>query len=67
MTNNFTVKQVIDVIKKYFENVEIEFVESKIMNQLSYEVFSKKILDTGFEYKGSLNKSIEETHKLLMK
>ena len=44
MTNNFTVKQVIDVIKKYFENVEIEFVESKIMNQLSYEVFSKKIL-----------------------
>ena len=36
------------------------------MNQLSYEVFSKDS-DTGFEYKGSLNKSIEETHKLLMK
>tara|TARA_A100001015_G_scaffold113821_1_gene126460 strand:- start:1950 stop:2876 length:927 start_codon:yes stop_codon:yes gene_type:complete len=67
VTDNFTVEQVVDVIKKYFENVEIEFVESKIMNQLSYEVFSKKIVDTGFEYKGSLIKSIEETHKLLMK
>jgi nucleoside-diphosphate-sugar epimerase len=67
VTDNFTVEQVIDEIKKYFGKVDMEFVDSKIMNQLSYEVISKKIVNTGFSYKGSLSHSIEETYNLLMK
>ena len=40
-------------------------VESKIMNQLSYNVSTEKFLKTGFKYEGSLERGIEETLSLL--
>ena len=47
------------VSKRYCE-FEIEFVDSRIMNQLTYEVSSKKFEDTGFEFLSSLDKAIKK-------
>jgi nucleoside-diphosphate-sugar epimerase len=66
VTDNFTVEKIIETIKCYFKEVEIEFVDSKIMNQLSYKVLSQKIINTGFHYKGSLSESVHETYNLLI-
>ena len=39
----------------------MKFVESPIMNQLSYDVFNKKSLAAGFTYKDDLERGIAET------
>ena len=38
VSKNCTVKEIIDIIKKYSRNISIEFVDHEIMNQLSYEI-----------------------------
>ena len=61
LTNNLAVKDVSDTIQKYIPGMKIKFVKNKIMNQLSYEVSSKKFLEEGFLYQGDLEKSIQDT------
>jgi len=61
VTINLTVKDVLTVIKKFIPEIKIKFVDSPIMNQLSYEVSNKKSRDKGFVYKGNIEKSIRET------
>ena len=60
LTKNYTVRDILDCISKISE-IEIEFVESKIMNQLSYFVSNSKIVSLGFEFEGDLDKAVEET------
>ena len=60
-TSNFTVSEIIENIKMYINNIDIEFVESKIMNQLSYHVLNQKLIDLGFKFEGSLDKGISDT------
>ncbi len=63
---NHTVSQIIDAIEsKIGEKCKINFVESQIMNQLSYEVSNEKFRNTGFQFKGSLEKDISDTMNLL--
>tara|TARA_B100000212_G_scaffold325134_1_gene286562 strand:- start:619 stop:1548 length:930 start_codon:yes stop_codon:yes gene_type:complete len=64
LTFNASVSQIVEEIRKY-KNVEIKKVDSKIMNQLSYEVSTEKFIKTGFKYTGSLEKGIKNTMKLL--
>jgi UDP-glucose 4-epimerase len=61
---NATVNEIISEIKKYIPETKIEFVESKIMNQLSYHVSNKKFTDLGFKFEGALDEVID-TIKLL--
>tara|TARA_B110000444_G_C18783615_1_gene568719 strand:+ start:426 stop:1358 length:933 start_codon:yes stop_codon:yes gene_type:complete len=61
LTVNTSVKEITLLIKSYVKNTKIKFVDSKIMNQLSYEVSNKKIIEEGFNFKGNLKKSIKET------
>lgn len=65
LTENLTVKNVIDEIRKFIPNIDITFVDNKIMNQLSYEVSNKKFKNTGFQFKGSINDGIKNTLKKL--
>ncbi len=65
LTGNFTVKEVVDTIKKTIPDAEIDFVEAEIMNQLSYKVSAKKFISTGFQFKGDLEKSIQQTIDLI--
>ena len=60
LTKNYTVRDILDSINKISE-IEIEFVESKIMNQLSYFVSNSKIVSLGFRFEGDLDKAIDET------
>lgn len=65
LTSNSTVSDVIRAIRKYVPNLEIEFVNNKIMNQMSYEVSNEKIIQTGYKFDGNLDVGIGETVKLL--
>ena len=65
VTINSTVKGILDVVKEYVPHLKIKFVESKIMNQLSYEVDNAKSIRRGFTYKGDLKKSINKAIKAL--
>jgi nucleoside-diphosphate-sugar epimerase len=65
LTQNSTVRQVVDIIQEFVPNLEVEFVDNKIMNQLSYEVLCDKFKDNGFNFSGSLRRGIGETISLL--
>lgn len=61
VTTNLTVKDILEAIKKYIPNIKVEFVDSPIMNQLSYNVSNKKSLERGFTYRDDLEEGIRET------
>ena len=65
LTENLTVNDIIDSIKKYIPKVDIEYVETQIMNQLSYDVSNQRFKKQGFKFKASIEDSISETIKLL--
>ena len=65
VTSNYTVQEVIDSIKKYVKEVKINLVETQIMNQLSYEVSTKKLESLGFTFQDDLEAGIKETITLL--
>ena len=64
LTDNYTVQNILDSIQ-VFQDIEISFVESKIMNQLSYFVRNKKIQSLGFKFEGDLAQSIQDTFEWL--
>ena len=65
LTNNSTVREVVDVIREFVPSIEVGFVDSKIMNQLSYEVLDNRFKSQGFISAGSLRRGIGETVSLL--
>ena len=65
VTINLTVQDIIDAIRRYIPGVNIKFVDSPIMNQLSYAVSRQKSLNAGFVYKGSLAESLKEVVRKL--
>jgi UDP-glucose 4-epimerase len=65
LTNNSTVRDVVDVIREFVPDIEVGFVDSKIMNQLSYEVLDNRLKSQGFISAGSLRRGIGETISLL--
>lgn len=65
LTQNATVRQVVDTIREFIDDLQVEFVDSKIMNQLSYEVLSDRFQEQGFVSSGSLKRGIGETISLL--
>lgn len=64
-TDNLTVAQIVNEIRRHVSDVKIEYVDERIMNQLSYEVARERFLATGFEYAGSIPRAIAETLALL--
>jgi UDP-glucose 4-epimerase len=65
VTLNTTVRMIIETIQVYKRNVEVSFVDSPIMNQLSFEVSSQLFLDHGFSFEGDLRQGIRKTIALL--
>jgi len=65
LTQNSTVREVVEIINNFVPNLSIEFVETRIMNQLSYEVLTEKFKSTNFSYTGNLSRGIKETISLL--
>jgi nucleoside-diphosphate-sugar epimerase len=67
LTANLTVRDIVGLIRRKVGDVEVQFVESPIMNQLSYEVSNHRFKEQGFQFTGSLEKSIGQTIELLKK
>ena len=65
LSGNFTVKQIINMIKKIKKKISIKFVKTKIMNQLSYHVDNKKLNNLGLKLKYPIKNDVKETLKLL--
>lgn len=65
VTGNHTVEEIVESIRKYVLDLDVKFVDSRIMNQLSYEVSTTRFLGTGFKYAGNIQHCIRETVELL--
>jgi UDP-glucose 4-epimerase len=65
LTSNATVNDIVTVISKYVPDLQINFVDTAIMNQLSYHVSMERFRKIGFECKGDLETGIRQTIDLL--
>ncbi|NKB33471.1 MAG: NAD-dependent epimerase/dehydratase family protein [Pseudomonadales bacterium] len=65
LTDNLTVNNILEMIGTHVKDPEIEFVDTEIMNQLSYEVLNTKFKDQSFSNSGSIEQAIAETIQLL--
>ena len=65
LTDNATVGSIVDVIRRHVPDLKVELVDSKIMNQLSYNVSPAKFRALGFEFRGELEQGIASTVELL--
>jgi nucleoside-diphosphate-sugar epimerase len=65
LTQNMTINDLLDIICNLLAQVEISYVDSEIINQLSYEVSNKRFKDTGFRFRGSVEKSIQNVIQTL--
>lgn len=65
LTQNITVRQVVDIIREFSMDLEVNFVDSMIMNQLSYEVSSERFESQGFTFSGDLRRAIGDTFLML--
>ena len=64
LTANFTVREVIDEIRKHRPDLEIAFIDNEIMNQLSYEVLNNKFISVAEAPRGCLARGIADTMEL---
>jgi len=65
LSENCTVDQILQKIRKYKKKIKIKFVYSEIMNQLSYHVDKKKLNNEGLYLKSKIQNDIKNTLQLL--
>jgi nucleoside-diphosphate-sugar epimerase len=61
LTLNATVKEIVESIRLVVPEIELSFVDSPIMNQLSYEVSCQRFVARGFDFSGDLKRGIAGT------
>ena len=54
LSDNLTVDTIIEIIRQSVPNIQVQNVDPEIMNQLSYEVSSNKIIQKGFKFSGNI-------------
>lgn len=67
LSENCTVRRVVDAIRAHIPDLAVNFVDARIMNQLSYEVTRDRFTATGFDFTGRIEDGIAETVALLGK
>jgi nucleoside-diphosphate-sugar epimerase len=65
VTTNAAVNDIVEILKTQVPDVRVDFVDSKIMNQLSYTVLADKFKAKGFKFQGDLRSGVIETLDLL--
>lgn len=65
LTENATVREIVEIIRSELPGLRVELVDSPIMNQLSYTVLCEKFRALGFRFEGSLARGIADTVRLL--
>ena len=64
LTSNLTVKHIVEMIKKYKKNVKINYVKSKIKNQLSYKINDSRFERNFFKLNGNIQNDVKKTIQL---
>ncbi len=62
---NASVAEILEVIRSKVPDLKTDFVDAKIMNQLSYNVSNAKFRTKGFTFTSGLTQGIHETIDLL--
>ena len=65
VTTNSSISNIVNIISKHVSDISVKYVDSEIMNQLSYHVSNKRFRDLGFEFEGDLENGIGKTIDLL--
>tara|TARA_B110000008_G_scaffold278945_1_gene324242 strand:+ start:67 stop:990 length:924 start_codon:yes stop_codon:yes gene_type:complete len=65
LSENCTVNQILQKVRKYKKKIKIKFVYSEIMNQLSYHVDKKKLNNEGLYLRSKIQNDIKNTLQLL--
>ena len=65
VTTNATVNKIVEIISAYVPDLSIQYVDTEIMNQLSYHVSNSRFKSQGFEFNGNLEQGIYDTVQLL--
>lgn len=65
LTQNATVRDIVDAIRRQVPDLQVNFVDNAIMNQLSYEVSDNRFRQTGFRPVGQLAHSLAEELALI--
>jgi nucleoside-diphosphate-sugar epimerase len=61
LTDNFTVRDIVEAIAVHVPDLEMKLVDSRIMNQLSYEVDRGKFESRGFRFEGDFRRGIGDS------
>ncbi len=64
LTLNTSVSHIVETVSAYVPDVSVEYVDSPVMNQLSYRVMCNRFKGLGFEFKGDLKRGIGDTIQL---
>lgn len=67
LTQNAPVSDIVNIIREFIPDLKVDFVDSPIMNQFSYEVSCERFTGCGFNFSGDLRKGIDETISLLQR
>ena len=67
LSENLTLKKVINLFKKYKKNIKIKKVKSKLINQYSYKISNKKFSSRVFILKSKIQNDIKSTFNLFRK
>jgi UDP-glucose 4-epimerase len=67
VTKNYTVKEILNLIKKNNYKIKTKIIKSPILNQQSFKVSRKKILSLGLKLSDSIENDIKSTLNLLKK
>jgi nucleoside-diphosphate-sugar epimerase len=65
VTTNAPVSRIVEIISLYVQDLSVQYVDTEIMNQLSYHVSNTRFKNLGFEFQGNLEQGINETIELL--
>jgi nucleoside-diphosphate-sugar epimerase len=65
LTLNATVRDIVECIRQFVPQLQLSFVNSPIMNQLSYEVSCARFRERGFTFAGDIRRGVGETVALL--
>ena len=62
---NTTVRKIVETISSHYPDLTVQYVDTQIMNQLSYQVSNRRFTNLGFSFQGDLTQGIDETISLL--
>lgn len=65
VTENASVRHIVDLIRLEVPDVDVKSVDTRIMNQLSYAVSAERFIRAGFRFQGSLSGGISDTLRLI--